>query len=443
VNDRPVPTTDAVTDYTEVRGIDVGAGWSWPLLPPRRIEPLWVTAAVVFIVLVFATELADALFSSTQEGRSPIVQLLYFSIYVLSALLLVMSRGLTRVFTLTPLLALTMFMVPISLLWSVEPAETLQRSVALIGTCLFGVYLGWRFTLGHLIFLLAVGLSLAAALALLAIVFVPSIGIEHSGPWAGTWKGLSSHKNGLGSISALGCIVIGYAIADSRGWTRLSFVGCFLMAALLLVGSRSTTSLLAMLAICAMALWARHLQKLPKQVPVLTFIAVFAVLFLGIELLSKGLLESGLALFGKRADLSSRVPLWSLVWNEFITERFWLGYGYEAFWIPGSSRVLAVERKLYFTPFYSHNGMLETWLNGGLVLVALAATVLVGLIARAAILMVRWRSLAISSFPLIFAAFFVLMNFTESFILARNDLLWAIFVALAVFLAKSLRFRIL
>lgn len=439
MTDRSVPSLQTGGGYRDEGSLAAGGRWSWPATDAPRTEPLWVSAAVVAIVLIFSTSIADVILSSA-EGRSPVVQLLYFAIYGLSALLLALSRGLSRVITLTPILALTILMAPLSLLWSVEPAETLQRSIALIGTCLFGIYLGWRFTLGRMIFLLAIALSLAAVLAFLTIMLVPSIGIDQAGQWAGTWKGLNFHKNGLGSISALGCIVIGYAIADSRGWTRLTFVGCFFIAALLLVGSRSTTSVLAALAIGAMALWARHLQKLPKQVPVLTFIAALLVIVV-VAFVGSDLLESGLALFGKRADLSSRVPLWSLVWNAFITERFWLGYGYEAFWMPGSARVLMVERELYFIPFYSHNGVLETWLNGGLVLVVLAGVVLTGFIARAAILMVRWRSLAISSFPLIFAAFFLLMNFTESFILARNALFWALVVALCVFLAKSLRFR--
>ena len=71
----------------------------------------------------------------------------------------------------------------VSILWSVNPGETMERSVALLGTSLFGAYLGWRFTLGRIIFLLAIAMSIAVCLSMAMIVLVPSIGIERGARW--------------------------------------------------------------------------------------------------------------------------------------------------------------------------------------------------------------------------------------------------------------------
>lgn len=118
-----------------------------------------------------------------------------------------------------------------------------------------------------------------------------------------------------------------------------------------------------------------------------------------------------------------------------------MGYGYQAFWQPGAPLRL-IEARLYFTPHYSHNGLLETWLNGGLVLVSLVFLLLCGVLIRASIIFVRWRHVAISSFPFFFTTYFVLINFSESSILSRNNLGWSLLVMNAVFLTKWVRMRV-
>ena len=101
-----------------------------------------------------------------------------------------------------------------------------------------------------------------------------------------------------------------------------------------------------------------------------------------------------------------------------------------------------IEARLYFTPFYSHNGLLETWLNGGLVLVGLFFLQLCGVLIRAAIIFVRWREVTISSFPFFFSTYFILVNFSESSILGRNSLTWILFVMNVIFLTKWVRMRV-
>lgn len=418
--------------------IEFGTAPSRPLALPRA-EPLWVSAAVVVTAAAYATNIIEYIINFGGSSNTPASQVFFLASYFVFGTLLIRRSETPRVLLRAPLLVAALLMAPLSLLWTVNSGETLERTFALLGSSSFGIYLGLRFSLGRILFLLATALMIAAVLGLLAILLVPSVGIDQSGVWAGTWTGINSHKNGLGSTSALGCLVIGYAIADNRGRTRLVLVGGLLIAALLLVGSRSTTSLLAGVGLGVMAIWVRYLQKLPSQIPVLTFIIVLSGLVVGIELFGKDTLENALGVFGKSSNLSSRVPLWQFLWTNFIEERFWLGYGYEAFWTPGSARLLAIERELYFTPFYSHNGILETWLNGGLILVTLVIALFLTVVVKSAALISRWRDLAISSFPLIYCGYFVLMNFTESTILSRNSLNWALFVAIAVFLTKWLR----
>jgi exopolysaccharide production protein ExoQ len=401
----------------------------------------WESAFVVVVAVMFATKATELLLGFGGGGATnpPQVRLSFLVVYAISAILLVTRHAAWALPLRAPALAAVLAFPLISILWSVDRGETLERAVAVLGSSLFGAYLGWRFTLGRIIFLLAVAMTIAVGLSLVAIFVVPTIGITGSGRWAGTWSGVHFHKNGLGGAAALACLLIGYAITDARGRWRVAFIGTFLCALVLLVGSRSTTSLLAVLAVGALAAWMRYLQLRPTQVPVLTVLVISAV---GVAAILAGtdLVERVLAGLGKRPDLS-RFPLWRIVWP-FIEQRFWLGYGHEAFWQPDSPRVRLIEARLYYTPFYSHNGLLETWLNGGLVLVGLVVALLVTIAAKSLAIMVRWRTLVMSSFPLAFCVFFLLVNFTESSVLARNELVWALLVALAAFLARWVRMRV-
>ena len=71
--------------------------------------------------------------------------------------------------------------------------------------------------------------------------------------------------------------LIGYAITDSRGRRRLAFCLALLVALVLLIGSRSISSLLVTAAVGALSLWARHLQRSPNELPVLSLILVIAL----------------------------------------------------------------------------------------------------------------------------------------------------------------------
>ena len=420
-----------------------GVAWTGARSLPRLHAARWESVFVVIATVMLATNIAEILLSRGPAGGSYAAQVrvAFMLIYVVAGVLLARSRStLPTLLTSAPLLLVALAMPALSIVWSIDRGESIERVVAMIGTSLFGIYLGLRFTLGRLVFLLAVGLAVAAVLSIAVIFAAPSIGIAQDGPWAGTWIGFNFHKNGLGATAALGCILIGYAITDSRGVTRLALMMAFVLAAVLLAGSSSTTALIGAASAGLLTAWTRMVQRLPREGPVLGLLIGFGLVVAVIGFVSMGFVDTALSALGKRSDLSSRVPIWEIVWT-YIQQRYWLGYGFEAFWTPGNPAMGQIERELYFLPFYSHNGVLETWLNGGIVLVAIVAAVLLATTFRAARLAFRWRDLPVAAFPLAYCLYFVAMNFAESSILSRNSLTWALMVAVTVFAAKWARVK--
>lgn len=407
----------------------------------RAAASRWESIFVIAATVMLSTNIAEILLQRGPSGGSypAQVRLLFLAIYAVAAVLVFRSRpALPTLVATSPVLLMALALPAVSILWSFDRGESIERVVAMTGTSLFGIYLGLNHTLGRIVYLVAVGLAVAAALNMAAILAVPAIGIAHEGPWAGTWIGFTFHKNGLGACAALGCILIGFAATDSRGVVRLLLCAALVLAFVLLIGSRSTTALVGAASATFLALWARFLQRLPREAPVLSLLVGFAIVVALAGFVSAGVVEDALTAVGKRSDLSSRIPIWEIVWT-YIQQRYWLGYGFEAFWTPDNPAMGQIERALYFLPFYSHNGLLETWLNGGLVLVMVVAGLLLLTIQRSARLVFRWRELAIAIFPLSYCLYFIAMNFAESSILSRNSMTWVLMVAIAAFVGKWVR----
>jgi exopolysaccharide production protein ExoQ len=83
------------------------------------------------------------------------MQVMWILVYALSLLLLVHSKKFLHIATRDKLLPLLVGIAVVSVLWSAAPEATLPRSVAIVGTTLFGIYLATRYDLGELLRLLA------------------------------------------------------------------------------------------------------------------------------------------------------------------------------------------------------------------------------------------------------------------------------------------------
>lgn len=272
-----------------------------------------------------------------------------------------------------------------SLGWSIDPGLSLRRFVrvlALVSCLVVFVCVGW-----HERRLQAVLRPLLTSLLLGSLVFglvwpEYAIHTETSHELRGAWRGLTSHKNALGSLAATGCLLWCHAglSREVRPGRSLAGVGVALACLLL---SRSTTSLLAALICCGILLLLlpatggrrRWLGRL--AIPTLC-----ASLFFGLTSVSSqpgvSLVSAPIALLaGKDTSLTGRTAIWAIV-REHIALRPTLGSGYGAYWAPnrgrGTESAIFVRRLAGFYPGSAHNGYLDLTNDLGVVgLAALAA----------------------------------------------------------------------
>jgi len=367
------------------------------------------------------------------EFDSSLIRIINFLIYIVTIFLLVLRWRKTFYFLtldrwITPLVLFS----AVSLLWSFDPAATLKDSVTMIGSTLFGLYLGSRYTLKRQLELLTWAFGIMVVLSFIFAVALPKYGIM-GGIHQGKWRGVFVHKNGLGSrmvYSSLLFLILGY---ESKKYKLLMWAGLALSFLLLLL-SASSASLLNLVIIIFMFFLSQTV-RMPYLVmlPLLTMIITIG------ELSYLWFINNANVVFtsiGKDATLTGRTDLWPLV-IEMIWKHPWIGYGYSGFWRGWNGESAYIWRASGWTPTHPHNGFLALWVDLGLLGLGLF---LLGL-WRGIVQGLYWLRVSKTStntYPIVHITFLVISNLTESNLYVSNSLTWILYVSTSFAVSQKL-----
>jgi O-antigen ligase len=203
-------------------------------------------------------------------------------------------------------------------------------------------------------------------LSLLSVLLIPGA-IQWEFP---AWRGLASHKNTLGQVSLLS-LIIWSVTAFNRDTGRkilgLVFIG---LSLILLVGSRSTTSILTfgILLILASALYAGKIIVRPvvgRFFSSFLMFSFFAPLVLLLFFMPDSL-DALTGYFGKDMSFTGRVDIWSNMLEEI--KRHWIiGCGFQGFWMTSKSALDVIYSNLQWEMMDSHQGYLDILNETGIV----------------------------------------------------------------------------
>lgn len=371
----------------------------------------------------------------------PMVSLIYMVGWCIGLGMAIITSAVPKVAIQLPLLTFVILIAVASTLWSVDPQTTLSRSLALVATSAFGFFLGHCFDLRRLIKILAIGSSINLVVSAVLIFAFPAIGIDDTDAWRGAWVGAFTHKNSLGAAVAMSILVLFFAIMTNNGLVRFIFLLMMGLSFILLIGSLSSTSLVMSIVGLLMSIGYLMWQKTRGlSLAIVVAVCILAPAFAMI-LAQADITSFFLEAVGKDATISGRTDIWRLAWP-YITDRFWLGYGFDSFWQSGFPWFSQFEARLYYSPYHSHNGILEFWIACGLVGVAAALLTFFASILRAALLATGDDARPEAAFPLIFLICLALRNITEAGLVGANSSQWIIFVALAVILKREVVFNL-
>lgn len=389
---------------------------------------------VVYILLLLATGagqafLADKDALSTGTGR-PVTEAMFALIYLALILFLVKYRTAALRLLLTEkwLAALCVWALA-SVAWSVGPAESLRRSLALMGTTIASLYIGLHFEPKQQLKMIAYALGLGAIASVVVIVAIPSVGITSDG-----MQGVYNMKNSLGRMMSLGTVCFALLALGERRH-RATSIAMFLLCCSLLVLSKSATAIVVTILVLALLPLRKLLYLRSRQL--LAAVAIVIPLMAAAAFWVVEASDDIFAALGRNSSLSGRVPLWQLVLNS-IADHPIRGYGFAAFWNSWTGERVSETVKWDTAVPHAHNGFLEVWLGLGLIGLAL---ILINLSRNFlfAFRIARSNREIDYSWPLLLVVFTVLYNLTENSLPTVNSLPWIAYAAVSYWLARAAR----
>jgi exopolysaccharide production protein ExoQ len=389
----------------------------------RPAERAYVVATFLVVSGAFLPMLGRTAEEET-EGSSALAHAVLLPLYaVMGWIILTHPRGFLRVAARGLPVFLLAGLAIFSTLWSAEPDLTLWRGIGLLAPTTFGIVLAQRFTTEELMRLVAWALGIGAVMSTIVALGMPDIGISTI-EYGSAWQGVYGTKNGLGKAMSLGVVLFVLLAMDTQRGRWMMWLAAGLCAALVIL-SRSASGLVVAGGVLALIPLFRSLRfRAPAIVGVWTMAILLGGILLTIVIANA---EPVFAALGRDITLTGRTDLWVIVVAN-IAERPWLGHGYNAFWLGWSGSSASVFGALGWEPPHSHNGLLDLWLDLGL----LGVTIFLAgfaLAARNAFRCARITRTIAGLWPLAFLSFMVLANSSESHILRQHNYLWILYVA--------------
>jgi exopolysaccharide production protein ExoQ len=362
----------------------------------------------------------------TQKNKVKIATQL--GIYFITAMLIVFNlRDFLRLFARHQWLWLLLVLAILSTVWSDSPGFTLRRSLVLVASTCFGVYLASRYSMREILRMLWIVGVIAAIGSLIVIWRKPDLGIA-SGATAGDWQGLFGQKNTLGRFMAFQVMACGIGVLAEKGFWRWFCVFGVLLCLPLLVMSKDATAFLAA-PVLAIALPLFLYTRKHSFLRMVAFLSTLGVTVAGIVFLIIIDPQKFLQMLGKNSTLSGRTDIWSMVWDKFL-QRPWVGYGYSAFWMGKDGKQSAeIWEALHWSVPHSHNGFLDVLVQVGVVGLLLFFVGYV-LFFYKALRCSRASTTILGLFPMLYLCFMILFNFSEGSILREENLFWVLYATM-------------
>jgi O-antigen ligase len=384
---------------------------------PRKLEAL----AAGFVLFMLSNALIGPIVDPLQAGGEdmPLLRLMWLPVYALIlGLALWRAPRLMRFWLPAGLLSLMVFWVFASASWSLDPGTTHRRALAVAFTTLFGFYFAASFDGRRMAEIIATTFLFLAAGGLLAAIVYPKMGVQHDIN-AGDWRGLWYEKNQMGAMMVYGALAAMAAILAGSP-KRKQMIATILICAVMIVMSKSKTSLVALMLGLGASMMLAIMRRGPATAVIIIWLGVTVlvtaamVMWIAPELAFKAL--------GKDPSLTGRTEIWTSLLKQSAKQPL-TGYGYAVFWREQSVPAQWIRKETGWNVPTAHNGWLDILAQLGWIGVGLCALVLGGALL---VSLFRFHKVQDGYWATLFLAIFLMTTFSESFILERNGIAWAL-----------------
>ncbi|UIK03238.1 O-antigen ligase family protein (plasmid) [Rhizobium leguminosarum] len=369
-----------------------------------------------FLPLIMAD--ADGTLS---ESAKSILRLPCIPIYVFTAVIVIRNFAEFLTALRRNLIVPLMLALPfLSTLWSIGPSSTLRRAIGLLFCVLLSYVLAIRFTPRQLLFLLFVMLGACITLSVVIAVVSPNLASMPDG----AMRGVFIHKNVLGWYASLMILAATAVLIDGTFGLRRTAFTLLVAGVICLASSGSMTAIIATsVAYCLIGFYS--LLQRSSSVGRVVIVLLFVQLSIGILISLHEFLVPALEALGKDATLTGRVPLWELVDRE-ISDRWLLGYGYQAFWTDANPEATQIWSKIGWPAPHAHNGYRDILLSFGIMGMIPFVLMVPYAIRQGGFLQCHdpqygWLWLNVLTIMIL------VMNLTESIFFVQNDAIFILF----------------
>jgi len=348
-------------------------------------------------------------------------------------LLLTNARRIFQIALQMKLLTLLATLTICSAAWSQDPFRSAYNGGFYLIETLFAYYLVAKLDSSEIRSLIMMAGLVTAVVGLAMVFLTPQFSVLHSARDGISWTGLFTDRTSTGKAMVFFLSPALVFVGKEFRYRRMAYI--LLLAFLAFMAHAATARVILVLYIAFMAAISLYTRFGRRSSVIIA--AVFALLGAAIICAGFLVLPQLLNALGRNATLSGRTVIWGLVLQS-IAKRPLLGYGFYAFWqgFKGESARIILGANWVFG--YAHNGILEIWLQVGLVGVALFFVTLLQACRDA------WSCLRRGCPPGVqwyigIIALTVLYNVDESTVLWPIDLLSVLYLVACTGLAMTAR----
>ncbi len=243
------------------------------------------------------------------------------------------------------------------------------------------------------------------------------------------WIGVSTHKNSLGVLCALGGVFLLWRIF--KRWPKPQYldVVVLLPTLVLLYGARSATSnvifIIGVLLLITMTRLKTNVRKLNNLIVGAAVLVLVFQLFIS-SFANQSVTNMFFAATGREQTFTQRVPLWQEL-ERLGSQHALVGQGYGNFWVVHMAEMWETFQWL---PTNGHNGYLDVFLDLGLVGLGLIL-LLIGSTYRKAFRALE-AGTKTAQLKYIFLIMILFHNLTETTLALPTNLLWVTFFVIAM-----------